>query len=152
MEHDDVSQMLHQLGVDFNTLKVTDEFAIFEVPKFGLRVVWSLVKYEENNDEWTVVVVYPIHTQADVRDRIMWALARGGFFHYLRHNYPNTFNKMLAGREGEDWHRKIIKKRLKSFGDNPKYAYFKALNEEGLIESSMAILSIDPGFYDFIPE
>jgi len=152
MEHDDVSQMLYQLGVDFNILKATDEFALFEVPEFGLRVIWSLTKYEENNDEWNIVIVYPIHEQKDVRERIIWALAKGGFFHYLRHNYPNTFNKMLAGREGEDWHRKIINKRLALFGKKPKYAYFKELNGEGLVESSMAVLSLDPGFYDFIPE
>jgi hypothetical protein len=151
MESDEITQMLHQLGVSFNKLKSTNEFVLFEVPEFGLRVIWSLVKYEEENDEWNVVIVYPQHEQREVREKIIWALGRGGFFHYLRVNYPNTFNKMLAGREGEDWHRKIIKKRLEEFGNKPKYNYYRDLNEQGLRESSMIILSMDPGFYDFIP-
>jgi len=151
MEHEDVSQMLHQLGVDFNTLKATDGLAIFEVTKFGLRVIWSLEKYEENSDDWNILIVYPIHEQREVREKIIWALAEGGFFHYLRTNYPNTFNKMLAGREGEDWHSRIVKKRLEKFGDKSKYNYFKELNEDYLRESSMAVLSFDAGFYDIIP-
>lgn len=150
MESDDIAQMLNQLGVDFDRLKSTNEFVLFEVPEFGLRVIWSLEKYEEDNDEWNVVIVYPQHSQRDVREKVMWNLAKGGFFHHLRVNYPNTFNKMLAGREGEDWHRKIIKKRLEEFGDKPKYNYYRDLNEQGLRESSMVILSMDPGFYDFV--
>lgn len=149
MEYDDVSQMLYQLGVDFNTLKATDDMAVFEVAEFGLRIIWSLEKYEDSsNDDWKIVIVYPIEEQRKVREKIIWALAEGGFFHYLRTEYPNTFNKMLAGREGEDWHTKIIKKRLEKFGDKPKNNYFRTLNEDYLKESSMFVLTIDPGFYD----
>jgi len=151
MEPDDIAQMLNQLGVDFNILKSTKEFALFEIQEFGLRVIWSLEKYEEKNDEWNIVIVYPQHSQRLVRERVIWGLAKGGFFHYLRTNYPNTFNKMLAGREGEDWHRKIINKRLDEFEAKPKYNYYRDLNEQALNESSMIILSIDQGFYDFIP-
>jgi len=150
MDHEDVSQMLHQLGVDFTTRKATDEFALFEVPMFGVKVIWALTKYEEDNDDWTIVIVYPTHDQRDVRERVIWALAKGGFFHYLRFHYPNTFSKMLAGREGEDWHRKIINKRLELFANKPKYNYFISLNKDYLRESSMFLLSADPGFYDFM--
>jgi len=150
MEYDNVVQILHQLGVDFRPLKVTDDIAIYEVPQFGTKVVWSLVKYEDTDVEWNVVVVYPQHTVKDVRDDILWSLAKGGFFNYLRNKYPNTFKQMLAGRSGEDWHQKIIKKRLEFFGDKPKYNYFKELNTDYLRESSSVIMSVDESFYDVV--
>lgn len=150
MDHSEVSQILHQLGVQFNTLKSSDSFAAFEVPDFGSRIVWSLEKYEENNDDWNIVIVYPQHDMREVREKIIWALAQGGFFHYLREEYPNTFKKMLSGHSGEDWHKKIIKKRLDFFGNKPRYEYYKLLNQGYLKESSSAILSVDAGFYDII--
>jgi len=150
MEHDDVFQMLHQLGVEFNVVKSNIDISIFEVPKFGLKVVWAATKYEEDNDDWNVVIIYPIHDQREVRENIIWSLAKGGFFHYLRNTYPNTFSQMLAGRSGEDWHKKILTKRLEKFGDKPKYNYFAELNHAYMDESSMSIISIDQGFYDFV--
>lgn len=148
--YDDVLQILKQLNVHINTLKTTNDFAVFEIPDFGIRVVWSLEKYEEIKEDWTTVVVYPQHTSREVRETIMWALAKNGFFHYLRMEYPNTFKQMLSGRSGEDWHKKIITKRLEFFGDKPKYKYFKDLNSAYLRESFALILSLDPGFYDML--
>lgn len=148
--HDEISQILHQLGVRFNTLKATDDFAVFEVPEFGTRVVWSVEKYEDANEDWYMVVVYPQHDMREVRGNIIWTLAKGGFFNYLRSEYPNTFKQMLAGRSGEDWHQKIIKKRLEFFGNKPKYKYYRDMNLDYLRESSTIVMSLDPGFYDII--
>lgn len=150
MEREDIPQILYQLGVDFNTERDSDEFSIYLVPDFGLKVIWSMTKYDYPSDDWRVVMVYSIHSMKEARENIIWGLAKGGFFHYLRNQFPNTFNKMLAGREGEDWHSKIIKKRLESYGDKPKYNYFRELNRYGLQESSMVNMSLDPGFYDFL--
>lgn len=148
--HDEVSQILHQLGVGFRTLRASDDFAVFEMPDFGARVIWSIEGYNEENEDWNILVVYPQHDVRVVRENIIWLLARGGFFHYLRSEYPNTFKQMLAGRSGEDWHKKIIKNRLAFFGDKPKYKYFKELNKAYLQEPSTVIGSLDPGFYDII--
>jgi len=150
IEQNDVAQILHRLGVDFVQKKSGNEFAVYEVPMFGLKAIWTLTKYEESSDDWNIVIIYPYDALALVRENIMWELAKGGFFHYLRTNYPNTFHRMLAGREGEDWHRKIINKRLELFGNKPKYNYFRALNKEGAPVSSSQILSVEPGFYDFL--
>lgn len=148
--HDDVSQILNQLGVGFNTVRSRDDFAVFEVPDYGARIIWSIEGYEEDSEEWNVLVIYPQHNPREVREKIIWLLAKGGFFHFLRLEYPNTFKQMLAGRSGEDWHQKIIKKRLEFFGNKPKYKYFREMNLDYLRESSTVVLSLDPGFYDIV--
>jgi hypothetical protein len=150
IEHNDIAQILHRIGVDFIQKKASDEFAVFEIPMFGVKVIWSLTKYEEKSDDWNVLIVYPYEDMSAVRDNIMWDLARGGFFHYLRTNFPSTFQQMLAGRTGEDWHRKITKKRMEIYGSKPKYAYYRSLNKEGSPMSSSQILSVEPGFYDLM--
>jgi len=150
MEREDIPQILYQMGVGFNTERESDDFAVYLVHDFGLKIIWSLTKYDYPGNDWRVVLVYPIHKLSESREDIIWGLAEGGFFHYLRTTFPNTFNKMLAGREGEDWHRKIITKRLEKFGDKPKYEYYRELNKDGLRESSMALMSLDPGFFDFL--
>ena len=150
IEQDEISQILHQLGVEFNLTRSSDELAVFDIPQFGTRVIYSVPYLESDEDDWYVVIAFPKHDVREVRENIIWAMAKGGFFNYLRTEYPNTFKQMLAGRSGEDWHQKIIKKRLEFFGDKPKYQYYRELNETYLRESSMAILSVDEGFYDII--
>jgi len=150
IDHDDVEHILHQLGVDFSQKLSGNEFAVFEVLDFGVKVVWSLTKYEEMSNDWNVVIVYPYSELSIVREEIIWELAKGGFFHFLRTNFPNTFNKMLAGRSGEDWHRKIINKRLELYGTKKMYNYYRLMNKDKMNVPFAQILSIDPGFYDFI--
>jgi hypothetical protein len=150
IDHDDITQMLYRLGVDFNQKKATDEFAVYEVPMFGLKIIWSATKYEEISNEWNIIIVYPHEELKKAREEIIWELARGGFFHYLRTNFPNTFNQMLSGRTGEDWHNKIIKKRLDTYGNKPKYNYYRNLNKEGLNVPFSNVLSVEPSFYDII--
>lgn len=150
IDKEDIEQILYQLGVGFNIERDTNEFASFLVEEFGLKVVWSLPYFYEQEDDWNVIVVKPTQMLNEVRENIIWGLAEGGFFHYLRMNFPNTFYKMLAGREGEDWHKKIINRRLAKYGDRPEYNYHKQLNKDALPESSTMLLSMDPGFYDII--
>ena len=150
LEKDDIPDILRYWGVEYKSVKMTDDLAIYEVPLFGVRVIWSVSKYEASSTDWNSVVAYPLDEVRDVRERIVWALAKCGFFYYLRSMHPSTFKKMLAGREGEDWHRKIIKKRLEGYGTDPKYRFLRELNEDKLNQSSIVILGNDPGFYDFV--
>jgi hypothetical protein len=150
IDYDDVALILRRLGVDFIQKKSTNEFAVYEVPMFGLKVIWSATKYEELSIEWNIIIIYPHDDTNMVRENIIWELARGGFFHYLRTTFPNTFNQMLSGRQGADWHNKIINKRLETYGNKPKYNYYRNLNKDGLKIPFSNILSVEPGFYDVI--
>ena len=152
MEREDVEQILAHMGVVFNEEGGNSDFSIFFVPQFGLKVIWSLMQYADPRKDWRTVIIYPTHMLNEAREEILWGLWKGGYGHYLRMNLPNTFNRLLAGREGEDWHQKIIKKRLEIFGKDPKHNYWRELNREGLRESSMVMLSLDPGFYDFMED
>jgi len=150
LDHQDVAGMLARMNVPFKLAKASTDTATFEVNLFGVRIVWHVGNVVSKDDGWRYVFVKPEDDLRKTRMDIVWELARSGYFHYLRMNYPNTFKAMLAGHGGEDWHRIIIAKRLESYGNNPKFGYLKMLNQDALKQPSTAVLSMDPGFYDFL--
>ena len=52
----------------------------------------------------------------------------------------------------EGWDRSLIDERLRRYKDLPKYKYLIELNKDARRESSSYVMTIDPGFYDFIVE
>ena len=78
---------------------------------------------------------------------VMWELMRSGYMHYLRTEHSNTFKQMM---NFHNWDRKIIERRLELYGDDPKYNYLRGLNQWALKQSASYLLSIDPGFFDFL--
>lgn len=150
LDHEDIAGMLARMNIPFKLARASADTATFEIGLFGIRVVWHVGNVASKDDGWRYVFIKPEEDVRKARMDIVWELARGGYFHYLRMNYPNTFKQMLAGRGGEDWHRIIISKRLESYGNNPKYSYVKALNQDALKQPSTFVLAMDPGFYDFL--
>jgi hypothetical protein len=67
----------------------------------------------------------------------------------LRHNYKKTFQRTLAF---EGWDKSLIEERMRRYKDMPKYNYMREINDDAKHESPTYVLSIDPGFYDFIVE
>lgn len=154
MTADDVQQILFavlgQYNVLFDTQKIGDS-TIYEVSKFGVKVIYLDGQMFDKKilNGWHDVWIHPDYDVKKSRKKIVWALVQGGYFHYLRHNYKNTFSKTLAF---EGWDRALIDERLRRYKDLPKYNYLREMNKDGRLESSTYILSIDPGFYDFIVE
>ncbi|MFA7247691.1 MAG: hypothetical protein WC169_11015 [Dehalococcoidia bacterium] len=150
LEINDVTQILYQLQVGFSQRASGNDSAVFEIRDFGLKLIWSTAKGYDVANDWNVLTINPEDKLPHVREEILWELAKGGFFHHLRTNFPNTFKQMLSGRSGEDWHNKIIKKRLELYGIKKRYNYHRTLNQEMLNVPFAQVLSIDPGFYDFL--
>jgi hypothetical protein len=151
---DDVHQMLFNMlslyNVNFNVVNAGDS-RIFEVSKFGVKIIYldgQLFDTKAMKD-WHVAYVHPDYSVAKARESVLWGLVKGGYFHYLRHNYKNTFNKMLTF-EGFD--RMISKERKRIYKNKPKYNYIRELMKNADKEGSMYTLSMDPGFFDFIME
>jgi hypothetical protein len=91
--------------------------------------------------------VHPDYEVSRAKEKIVWALVEGGYFHYLRHNFKNTFHKILTF---EGWDKKFIEERMRRYKDLPQYNYLREISNDAKQESSTFILSIDPGFFDFM--
>jgi len=151
---DDVHQMLFNMlslyNIEFSMVNAGDS-RIFEVPKFGVKIIYLDGQLFDKKvlKDWHIAYVHPDYTIPRAKDAIIWGLVKGGYFHYLRHNYKNTFNKMMAF---EGWDKMMYKERDRVYKDKPKYNYIRELMKKVEQEGPMYTLSVDPGFFDFIIE
>lgn len=145
-----VNMLLFQFNVKYERRDHGDS-SIFTVPHFGVKVVYLDGQEFDNKilDGWYVVYVHPDYEVTKAKEKIVWGLVKGGYFHYLRNNYKKTFHYMLSN---EGWGKKLIQERLSRFKDLPKYAYFIDLNKDALKATETWLLSQDPGFFDAIEE
>jgi hypothetical protein len=81
-------------------------------------------------------------------DEIIWDLMRAGYMTWIRKNYPRQFKQLIVE---SNFGTKIIKKRLKIWDNEPRFRFLIEENEAALNQSAVYLLSIDPGFYDFMP-
>jgi len=151
---DDVNQMLFNMlslyNIKFDVVNAGDS-KIFEVPKFGVKIVYLDGQLFDKKvlKGWRVAYVHPDYDIARARNAIVLGLISGGYFHYLRHNYKNTFNKMMAF---EGWDKMMADERKRMYKDKPKYNYIKEIMKDADRGGAMYTLSMDPGFFDFIIE
>ncbi len=142
--------LLSQFNIPFNKTK-DGNGAVYTVDKFGTKIIFvdgQAIDTKLTKD-WNVAYIYPDFKMEITRQKIIWSLVRGGYFHYLRTNFKNTFNQMF---NSQGWDKMIIDYRRKIYNKAPKYNYLKELNEDGATASSSYILSMDSGFYDWIIE
>jgi hypothetical protein len=52
----------------------------------------------------------------------------------------------------QGWDRLLVDYRMKLYKDTPKYAYLREINSNALKTSSSYMISMDPGFYDWVVE
>ena len=145
-----VNTLLFQFNVGYDRHDYGNS-SIFTVPMFGVKIVYLDGQEFSNKilDGWNVVYVHPDFDVAKSKERIVWCLVQGGFFHYLRNNYKKTFHYMMSQ---EAWGRLLIQERLKRQKELPKYVYFKELNKDALKAAETWVMSQDPGFFDSMTE
>ena len=98
---------------------------------------------------WRVVYITTKEAIYEKKEEIIWALMRSGYLTYIRAAYPRQFNNLITI---EGFGNKIIRQRLAIWGDAPKYKWLVEENEAALRESDTYILSVNSGFYDYMPE
>lgn len=149
IEINDVEQMLHSFNVEFEVITAGD--ILFRVPLFGVQVVFSptglLPESTRSSKGWRAVKININDDFEEKKMETFWELMRAGYIHYLRMEFSNTFKRMITSN---NWDKKIIEKRLELYGDDPKYTYLRDLNVWAKKQSSTYLLSMDPGFYDFL--
>ena len=151
IEVNDIEQMVYLFGVEFNTTTAKST-TIFEIPMFGTKIYFiesdaALTPVMERG--WRIVSVRPNNSFEEKKMEIFWELMKSGYIHYLRTEVPRTFKAMIAQ---QGWDKKIIEKRLEIYGNDPKYNYWRNLNQWALKEASTYVLSMDPGFFDFLED
>lgn len=151
-ELDDVYQMLFvlltQYEIGYEEKKIGESY-IFTVEKFGVKIIYldGKVFDDKEIEDWHVAYVFPDFDIQESRRKIVWSLIRGGYFHYLHHNYKNTFNRIL---HDQGWDKELAARRDYFYKDKPKYNYLRELNEEGKGLSPNSIMAIDPGYFDWL--
>jgi hypothetical protein len=144
-----VGTLLGQYKVPFTVQKIGSS-AVFEVKMFGTKIIYldGQTFDKKTTDGWNIGWIHPDYDVNKTRSITVWALVKGGYFHYLRNNYKRTFQSLV----NEGWGKSIIEERLRSFKNDPKYNYFRDLNTDAKKLAGIYLLSMDPGFFDFLME
>lgn len=154
----DLDIILRTLRLDFNKRTIVGEASVlFIIEQFGTivcgidRADYLLVSKaieRQFGSGWRVVYVTTQDSLLEKKEELIWELMRGGYMNYIRSKYPVSF-KQLITMQGFD--RKVIKERLKVWGNAPKYRFLIEENEAALREATTYILSVDPAFFDSMP-
>jgi len=156
---DEVVIILNQLMVKFRKLNLLkDNSTQFVIDDFGLivccisRIDYSEVKSKvaEKFSGWRTIFITPDEDLSKKKDEILWGLMRGGYMKWLRVTYPRQIKNVLLGVENLG--RKIIEERLRLWDGQPKYNYLIEDNRMALRNNLGRELTIDPSFFDFMPE
>ncbi len=83
------------------------------------------------------------------KDDLIFELMRSGYMRYIRIKFPRQFEGLIGTH---NYGRKIVQRRLDVWGGLEKFKFMTAENKEALNQSSSYILSVDPSFYDYMPE
>lgn len=146
----EIEQILGVLLFQFNIRYDKHDYAkssIFTIDRFGTKIVYLDGQEFDNKIlvGWNVVHIYPDFDIIKSKEKIVWGLVKGGYFHYLRNNYKKTFHHMISN---EGWGKSLIQERMKRFKKELKYVYFEELNRDALKAAETWVLSQDPGFFD----
>jgi hypothetical protein len=147
---------LKSLRVKFNKVNLFKDSAQFISEDFGViisaldRVDYSYVSKEitKTHSGYRHVYVAMQDNLIEKREEIVWALMEGGYMRYVRQNYNRQFTSLIVGGFGD----KIIRERLRRYGDKPMYKFLIENDKQAKNLSVSMILSEDPSYFDYMPK
>jgi len=153
----EIEKTLRNLMVEYKKLVLGEFYVAFKVEMFGTVVVainrkdYGYVKSKIAESFPGLRATYIAHQERyiDNRDKIIWALMRGGYIRRVRSEFPRQFNRMIVM---ENFGNRIIKERLRVWNGDPKYKFLIDENEAAKKAPMTYVLSQDPGFFDYMPE
>lgn len=154
----EITVMLHALRVDYKIVRLIKGISVqFLIEQFGVIVCgisrsdYKIVddQIKQSYPNWCVVYITTHDNLLEKKEEAIWALMRSGYIRWIRLKYSRAFTELVV-LQGFD--RKIINQRLKIWGEKSKYKYWIEENEYAKRQSATYILSIDPSFYDYLPE
>jgi len=152
---DNVRTMLYTLRLDnkehYPSIKVEYQFLVeqfgfivhvvnskfFEIPELDPYKDWRQVYINENDD------------LNKKREEMVWELMKSGYMTWFRETHNQAFKNLLLNY---DYSKKIIDQRLKIWNNKPKYNFLIERNIRARSMSSTYLISVEPGFFDDMPE
>lgn len=98
---------------------------------------------------WAILYITTEDDLIEKQDAFLFELMRAGYLKWIRLTYPREFTKVITTT---NLATKIIRKRLAIWDGRPKYTFLIADNEDALKHPTPFVLSLDPGFFDTMPE
>jgi hypothetical protein len=156
-----IGATLIQLKVDYKEINVIkNTAALFTVDMFGVAVCainrkdYSLVEtaLKESYAGWRIVYITSQDDYNEKKFEIIWDLMRSGYLRWLRSERcsDSEFRRMMF--DG-GFANKLLSERIKMWGDDPKYRYFKECDVFAKGQGRISeYLSKEPAFFDFMPE
>lgn len=151
--------MLNQFKVSFKKMNMVRGVSVqFIINDFGL-LVCNLDRrdYSQIQDvilkyygEWRIFYITTVDNMMEKRDQLLWELMRCGYMKWLRFTFPRQIKSIINGPENLG--QKIIRERLRIWGDKPKYKFFIEDNKMALKNGMIREIGSDPGFFDTMPE
>lgn len=153
-----IAVMLKAFRVNYKTDNLIKSISLqYVVHQFGVVVTGFLgSEYKIVSD--SVAQAYPDFRRVYIaesdsllekKDEVLWDLMRGGYMCWLRANYQRDFKNLMTMQE---FGKKIINKRLEVWNNQARYRYFIDYNTAALRQPATYMLSIDPSFFDDMPE
>ena len=156
---DTIGIMLNQFKLTFKRLTLlSNQATIFVVEDFGVMVCCvTRANYSQAENKlgseftgWRTVYISVEDYDLNVKYEILWELMRCGYMKWLRYRYPRQTKSLLLGTE--NLAHRIIKERLRLWGNRPKYKFLVEDNTLALKNNLSTELSQDPSFFDYMPE
>lgn len=154
----EIKEMLSAYKVPYKMVNIGSNLPeVFLIDTFGIIVI-GLDRKDYSFIYNKIIELYPgyrmvyISTTSDIlkkKDDLLWNLMRSGYMRYIRTNFPNQFKTLIINY---GLGRKIINKRLEIWDDAPMYKFLIEENKSILNQAESYVLSIDPSFYDYMPE
>ena len=153
----EIEAMLIAYRLPFKKVKVESSLPeAYIVEKFGIavagieRVEYTIMlnRVQSHFPGYNFVPITPEENMLEKKDEVLWELMRSGYIRHIRTAFPAQF-KTLILEYGLG--RKIIKERLRIWGELPKYKYLVEENQKALASTETYIMTSDPAFYDFMP-
>ena len=151
--------MLHALGVmEYKEVPHKEGLSYdFIIEQFGVMVcvvtaydiMFIRSKIAIDYKDWRVFYVTPNDDLVNKKEELFFELMRAGYMRWLRQFRPRFFNSIFFE---SNIGNKIINKRLAIWQDKPRYKFLIEDNKEALLHPTSYLLSMDNGFFDYMPE
>ncbi len=154
----ELEAIVSSLHVQYKKQQLLNEFSVqFLIEDFGVLLCglhaadYSTLKDTVDRlfPSYRVVYVAVADSLLDKKEEIIWELVRSGYIRQIRLLYPTQFKNLLLN---QDFGKQIINKRLKVWGDRAAYRYYVSENKEALNCNVNYLLTVDPSFFDYMPE
>lgn len=153
----DIEGMLYALKLPYKKMSVVKDISVqYLIESFGL-IVCGIDRKDYSQIDNAVQNVYEgwklfhITTKDAVtykKDELIWELMRAGYMTWIRQDFPRQFKNLITE---QNFSLKIINERLRVWNNEPRFKFFTEMNLAAKNQSAGYILSLEPGFFDYMP-